>query len=82
MRLVGCDVSAVGVAPDPERFRRRAERARGGAGGAVATSCVARKRCELGDEADFRAGRSDEWRGVANEEDGDGASRYGESWGV
>ena len=72
----------MGVAPDPERFRRRAERARVGAGVVVATSCVARKRGELDDEAVLRAGRSDEWRGVANEEDGDGASRYGESWGV
>ena len=79
VRLVGCDVSAVGVAVDPERLRRREGRERDGVVGA--TSWLARERGELDDEADFRADRSDEWRGVVYD-DGDGASRYGESWGV
>jgi hypothetical protein len=76
-------VSAVGVAEDPERRRRREERERVGAGVGVevAASCVARDRGAADDEADFREGRSDEWRDVAKVDDGDGASRYGESCG-
>ena len=77
MKPVGCEVSAVGAAEDPERLRRREERERDGVVGA--TSWLARERGELGDEADVREGRSDEWRGVVYD-DGDGASRYGESW--
>ena len=47
---------------------------------AEGASWALRERCELDDDAGLREGRSDEWRGVAKEEDdGDGASRYGES---
>ena len=81
VRLVGCDVSDVGVAEDPDRRRRREGRGRDLE--CEGASWLARDLAGLDDELWFRLDRSCECLGpAACALLGGGVSRYGESYGV